>query len=140
MGLKEVDRAEINPMLEVKRVPLDDGLHASLILENGCISKLVLPSGEVAVLKWEGKQDSPRPSSPDNSTTAGPRCTSFLNFQSQDLGNAKLNDKTSGCSLGHAASGTCKLHTAERIIMLLRAMQLLQARSDPALCGQHDMY
>ena len=31
MGSKEVERAANNPMLEVKRVPLNDGLHASLI-------------------------------------------------------------------------------------------------------------
>ena len=88
MGLKEVERVAINPMLEVKRVPLDDGLHASLILENGCISKLVLPSGEVAVLKWEGKQDSPRPSSSGNSTIARPRCTAFSGVFIQNRGHA----------------------------------------------------
>ncbi len=60
MGHKEVDTAgALHPMLEVKRVTLDDGLHASLILENGRICKLVSPSGEVAVLKWEGEQESP---------------------------------------------------------------------------------
>ena len=96
MGLKEVERAAINPMLEVKRVPLDDGLHASLILENGCISKLVLPSGEVAVLKWEGKQDSPRPSSSEKCTTAGPRCSSFSGIFTQSIENAISGCRISG--------------------------------------------
>ena len=62
MGYRESDRTGArHPMLEVKRVTLEDGLHASLILENGRICKLVSPSGEVAVLKWEGDQSSPRP-------------------------------------------------------------------------------
>lgn len=75
MGFREVDRAgAAHPMLEVKRVTLDDGLHASLILENGRISKLVSPSGEVAVLKWEGDQISPRPSAASASRAAPPRC------------------------------------------------------------------
>lgn len=52
--------AEGHPMLEVRRVALNDGSHASLILENGRISKLVSPSGEVARLHWEGEKSSPR--------------------------------------------------------------------------------
>lgn len=47
-------------MLEVRRVALHDGSHASLILENGRISKLVAPSGEVARLHWEEDKPSPR--------------------------------------------------------------------------------
>ncbi|CAL8461853.1 g1384 [Coccomyxa elongata] len=55
--------AEGRPMLEVRRVALNDGSHASLILENGRISKLVAPSGEVARLHWEEDMPSPRPPS-----------------------------------------------------------------------------
>lgn len=52
--------AEGHPTLEVRRVALNDGSHASLILENGRISKLVAPSGEVARLHWEDDTPSPR--------------------------------------------------------------------------------
>ncbi len=52
--------AEGRPTLEVRRVALNDGSHASLILENGRISKLVAPSGEVARLHWEEDEPSPR--------------------------------------------------------------------------------
>lgn len=75
MGYKEADRAGAGyPTLEVKRVALNDGLHASLILENGRISKLVSPSGEVAVLKWEGDQTFPRPSPASTSQLHLSRC------------------------------------------------------------------
>jgi len=52
--------ADMQPKLEVRRVVLEDGLHASIILENGRMSKLVSPSGEVAVLQWEDTRLSPR--------------------------------------------------------------------------------
>ena len=75
MGCKESYRAgSMHPMLEVKRVTLDDGLHASLILENGRICKLVSPSGEVAVLKWEREQESPRPAPASASRLHPIRC------------------------------------------------------------------
>ena len=57
-------------MLEVRRVALNDGSHASLILENGRISKLVSPSGEVARLNWEDDKPSPRPPSSFTSPVA----------------------------------------------------------------------
>jgi hypothetical protein len=58
MTFTQADRlaGKAHPMLEVHRVALNDGLHASLILENGRISKLVSPSGEVAVLCWEAEK------------------------------------------------------------------------------------
>ncbi len=52
--------AEGHPVLEVRRVALHDGSHASLILKNGRISKLVAPSGQVARLHWEEDTPSPR--------------------------------------------------------------------------------
>ena len=75
MSDKESDRAgSMHRMLEVKRVTLDGGLHASLILENGRICKLVSPSGEVAVLKWEGEQESPRPAPASVTRLTPTRC------------------------------------------------------------------
>lgn len=75
MGFTEVDRAGArHPTLEVKRVTLDDGLHASLILENGRICKLVSPSGEVAVLQWERDQTSPGRVATDSSQMGSSRC------------------------------------------------------------------
>ncbi len=75
MGYNELDRAGArHPTLEVKRVTLEDGLHASLILENGRICKLVSPSGEVAVLQWEQDKASPRPPAANSSQIGPSRC------------------------------------------------------------------
>ena len=75
MGYNELDRTGArHPTREVKRVTLEDGLHASLILENGRICKLVSPSGEVAVLQWEVDQASPRPPAASSSQIDPPRC------------------------------------------------------------------
>lgn len=75
MGYNDLDRAGAkHPTLEVKRVTLEDGLHASLILENGRICKLVSPSGEVAVLQWERDPAPPRPVAASSSQIDPPRC------------------------------------------------------------------
>ena len=55
MGLTPTDCVQRTSGLQVRRVALQGGQHASLILEHGRISKLVTPEGEVAVLQWQGK-------------------------------------------------------------------------------------
>lgn len=86
MTYTSADRAaaQAHPMLEVHRVALNDGLHASLILENGRISKLVSPSGEVALVCWEAEMPAQRDTTPAGATpsqqTAGYAHLSVMPF------------------------------------------------------------
>lgn len=75
MGFTEADYAasQAGPALQVRRVRLEGGLHASLILENGRISKLVSPDGSVALLQWQG--GSPRPAGCAHASFIRWKCT-----------------------------------------------------------------